>query len=61
MQRTYESYSRCRNCYRKCSTYNDDQIKKACGSIYQVPVEVKPHKRFFYSVKWILDATRAKK
>lgn len=35
--------------------------KRLGGSIYQVPVEVKPHKRFFYSVKWILDATRAKK
>ncbi len=35
--------------------------KRLGGSVYQVPVEVKQHKRFFYSVKWILDATRSKK
>jgi len=35
--------------------------KRLGGSVYQVPVEVKQHKRFFYAVKWILDATRAKK
>jgi small subunit ribosomal protein S7 len=35
--------------------------KRLGGSVYQVPVEVKPSKRLFYSMKWILDATRSKK
>ncbi len=35
--------------------------KRLWGSIYQVPVEVKPNKRLFYSMRWILDATRSKK
>ncbi len=35
--------------------------KRVGGSIYQVPVEVKTKKRFFYSVRWILDTSKAKK
>lgn len=35
--------------------------KRLGGSVYQVPVEVKSHKRLFYSMKWILDAARSKK
>lgn len=35
--------------------------KRLGGSVYQVPVEVKPYRRLFYSMKWILDAARAKK
>lgn len=35
--------------------------KRLGGSVYQVPVEVKPIKRFFYAVRWILDAARTKK
>lgn len=35
--------------------------KRLWGSIYQVPVEVKQNKRLFYSMRWILDAVRAKK
>lgn len=35
--------------------------KRLGWSIYQVPVEVKPAKRFFFAVKWILDASRNKK
>ena len=35
--------------------------KRMWWSIYQVPVEVKPTKRFFFAVKWILDAARSKK
>ena len=35
--------------------------KRLWWSIYQVPVEVKSDKRLFYSMKWILDATRSKK
>lgn len=35
--------------------------KRLGWSVYQVPVEVKPVKRFFYAVRWILDAARSKK
>ena len=35
--------------------------KRLGGSVYQVPVEVKSHKRLFYSVQWILKAARSKK
>ena len=35
--------------------------KRLGGSIYQVPVEVKPVKRLFFSIKWILDSARGKK
>jgi len=35
--------------------------KRLGWSVYQVPVEVKPIKRFFYAVRWILDAARTKK
>ncbi|PID34958.1 MAG: 30S ribosomal protein S7 [candidate division SR1 bacterium] len=35
--------------------------KRLGGSVYQVPVEVKPRKRLFYSTRWILDAARSKK
>ena len=34
--------------------------KRVGGSVYQVPVEVKPEKRLFYSIKWILEASRGK-
>jgi small subunit ribosomal protein S7 len=34
--------------------------KRIGGAVYQVPVEVKPAKRFFFATKWILDAARAK-
>jgi small subunit ribosomal protein S7 len=32
--------------------------KRIGGAVYQVPVEVKPTKRFFFATKWILDAAR---
>ncbi len=35
--------------------------KRIGGAIYQVPVEVPTKKRFFYSCKWIVDFSRAKK
>ncbi|MEI7477850.1 MAG: 30S ribosomal protein S7 [bacterium] len=35
--------------------------KRIGGSIYQVPMEVKPQKKLFFSTKWILDAARSKK
>jgi small subunit ribosomal protein S7 len=35
--------------------------KRLWWSIYQVPVEVKPHKKLFYSMRWILEASRSKK
>jgi len=35
--------------------------KRLGRSVYQVPVEVKPVKRFFYAVRWILDAAHSKK
>ncbi len=35
--------------------------KRLGGSVYQVPVEVKPYRRLFYSMKWILSAARSKK
>ena len=35
--------------------------KRVWWSVYQVPVEVKPQKRFFFAVRWILDAAKAKK
>jgi len=34
--------------------------KRIGGAVYQVPVEVKPAKRFFFASKWILDAARSK-
>ena len=34
--------------------------KRIGGAVYQVPVEVKPAKRFFFAAKWILDAARSK-
>ena len=34
--------------------------KRIGGAVYQVPVEVKPAKRFFFAVKRILDAARSK-
>ncbi|MDR0606942.1 MAG: 30S ribosomal protein S7 [Candidatus Peribacteria bacterium] len=34
--------------------------KRIGGAVYQVPVEVKPAKRFFFATKWILDAARGK-
>lgn len=35
--------------------------KRLWGSVYQVPVEVKQHKKLFYSVKWIIAAAKSKK
>lgn len=35
--------------------------KRVGWSVYQVPVEVKPSKRFFFAIKWILAASRWKK
>ena len=34
--------------------------KSIWGAVYQVPVEVKADKRFFFATKWILDAARSK-
>ena len=35
--------------------------KRIWGAVYQVPLEVPQHKRFFFASKWILDAARNKK
>ncbi len=35
--------------------------KRVGWSVYQVPVEVKANKRFFFAVRWILDSARWKK
>ena len=35
--------------------------KRIWWAVYQVPVEVPARKRFFYSCKWIIDYSRAKK
>ncbi len=35
--------------------------KRLGWSVYQVPVEVKQSKKLFYSMRWILEAVRAKK
>lgn len=35
--------------------------KRIGGSIYQVPMEVKPQKKLFFSTKWILDSAKGKK
>ena len=34
--------------------------KRIWWAVYQVPIEVKPAKRFFFATKWILDAARSK-
>ena len=34
--------------------------KRLGGSIYQVPVEVKAHKRLFFAFRWILDSAKGK-
>lgn len=34
--------------------------KRLGGSVYQVPVEVKPAKRLYFAIKWVLDAARSK-
>ncbi len=34
--------------------------KRIGGSVYQVPVEVKPQKRLFFACKWILDGAKSK-
>lgn len=34
--------------------------KRIGGAVYQVPVEVKPEKKFFFATKWILDAAKSK-
>ncbi len=31
------------------------------GSVYQVPIEVKAGRKFYFACKWILDAARSKK
>ena len=35
--------------------------KRLGGSVYQVPVEVKPHRRVFFACKWMLTAARGKR
>jgi len=35
--------------------------KRLWGSVYQVPVEVKSHKKLFHAMRWILAAAKAKK
>ncbi len=35
--------------------------KRVWWSVYQVPVEVKTAKRYFFAVRWILDAAKSKK
>jgi small subunit ribosomal protein S7 len=35
--------------------------KRVWWSVYQVPVEVKPSKRLFFAIRWILDASKSKK
>ncbi len=35
--------------------------KRVGGAIYQVPVEVKPHRQQTLAIRWILAATRGKK
>jgi len=35
--------------------------KRLWGSVYQVPVEVKQHKKLFHSMRWILAAAKSKK
>ncbi|MCT4592557.1 MAG: 30S ribosomal protein S7 [Candidatus Gracilibacteria bacterium] len=35
--------------------------RRVGGSIYQVPVEVKPHRQQTLAIRWVLQATRGKK
>ncbi len=35
--------------------------KRVAGSVYQVPVEVTPKRQTALSIRWILDAARARK
>lgn len=35
--------------------------KRIGGATYQVPMEVRPERKFHLTIKWILDAARAKK
>ena len=35
--------------------------KRVGGANYQVPVEVRPERKFFLACKWLIDAARAKK
>ncbi len=35
--------------------------KRIWGAVYQVPMEVKPQKKLFFSTKWILESARGKK
>jgi small subunit ribosomal protein S7 len=35
--------------------------KRVGGSIYQVPLEVKPNRRLFFACKWMLGAAKSKK
>ena len=35
--------------------------KRIWWAVYQIPVEVPPHKRFFYASNWIIEAARSKK
>lgn len=35
--------------------------KRVGGSVYQVPVEVKPSRKMYFACKWLLDAAKGKK
>lgn len=35
--------------------------KRVGGAVYQVPLEVRPNKKLFFSCKWMLEAARKKK
>lgn len=37
------------------------RAKRVGGSVYQIPVEVKPKRQLALSIRWIIDACRSKK
>jgi len=37
------------------------KAKRVGGSVYQIPVEVKPKRQMTLSIRWIIDACRTKK
>lgn len=37
------------------------KAKRVGGSVYQIPVEVKPKRQLTLSIRWIIDACRTKK
>lgn len=37
------------------------RAKRVGGSVYQIPVEVKPKRQLTLSIRWIIDACRSKK